>query len=78
VDYLEKDIAFIESNSIIISLDKKTATDAGRIKHKMRELQKNNFGLADAIILATAGYLEAKVLTGDYHFRGLKNTEYLE
>jgi len=34
--------------------------------------------LADAIILATARILDAKVVTGDQHFRGLPNVIWLD
>ena len=36
-----------------------------------------NFGLADAIILETARTLNAKVLTGDRHFRAVKEARLL-
>ena len=32
-----------------------------------------DFGLADAYVLATAKMLKAKVLTGDAHFKNMKN-----
>ncbi len=75
--YFESDMEFIETNSILAELDNRIAKNAGKIKHAVRKQHGTNFGLVDAIIMATALSLEAKVLTGDYHFKQLKNVEYL-
>jgi predicted nucleic acid-binding protein len=37
----------------------------------MRKIERD-FGLADAYVLVTARRLRSKVLTGDPHFRGVK------
>ena len=60
------------SNSQIIKLDEKISKQAGLIHFKMRQTSKD-FGIADAFILAAANKLEAKIVTGDPHFKGLKN-----
>ena len=75
--HFENDLAFIETNSRIAELDGEIAKTAGKIKDAVRTKFKTNFGLADAIILATARTMNAKVVTGDYHFKQLKNVEYL-
>jgi len=72
----EKDIALIASKTPIIDLDSETAHDAGKIKNEIRA-RKKDFGLSDAIILATARKENAKVLSGDRHFEGLGNVEFL-
>lgn len=36
------------------------------------------WGMADSIILATARVSDAKVITGDEHFKGLKEAVFLE
>lgn len=43
------------------------------------ELRQNipRFGLADAFVLLTARRLGAKVVTGDPHFKGLKNVVFI-
>ena len=60
------------SNSQIIKLDEKISKQAGLIHFKMRQTSKD-FGIADAFILAAANKLEAKIITGDPHFKGLEN-----
>ena len=39
---------------------------------EMRKTEKD-FGLADAYVLATARKLKAKILTGDPHFKNVKD-----
>lgn len=60
------------SNSQIIKLDEKISKQAGLFHFKMRQTSKD-FGIADAFILAAANKLEAKIITGDPHFKGLEN-----
>ncbi len=50
---------------------------AAKTRHEMRK-KKANFGLMDAIMLAKARELKAKVVTGDSHFKNLKEAVYLE
>ena len=61
----------ISSNSQIITADEILSYQAGAIHCEMRRTQKD-FGLADAYILATARKLKTKVLTGDPHFKEVK------
>jgi len=70
----ERDFAFILSKTTISDLDKETASEAGKIKNEVKRQQEPKFGLADAIVLATARKLAAKVLTGDQHFKKLPGT----
>lgn len=60
------------SNSQVIKIDDQIAKQAGLLHFKMRQTRKD-FGIADAFILAAATELEAKIITGDPHFKGLKN-----
>ena len=60
------------SNSQIVKLDEQISKQAGIFHFKMRQTIKD-FGIADAFILAAANKLEAKIITGDPHFKGLKN-----
>ena len=46
--------------------------DSAKIKHEKK------WGLGDSIIYATAKREDAKVLTGDAHFRGLNDVIFLE
>jgi len=76
--FLESDVSFIKSNSEVVMLDSEIAINSGKLKQLIRKKYKNNFGLADAIILSTARKIKATILTGDYHFKPLKNVEYLK
>jgi predicted nucleic acid-binding protein len=59
------------SNSQIVTVDEELSLQAGILHCEMRKAQKD-FGLADAYILATARKLKSKILTGDPHFKELK------
>ena len=68
---------FINSRSKILPLTVKTALNSGKFKSEMRKRFKQ-FGLADAIIYLTAKINNSKLLTGDIHFKGLKNVEFID
>lgn len=61
------------SNSQIIKADEQISKETGLVHSKMRQTRKD-FGLADAFVLATSNMLDAKIITGDPHFKGLRNT----
>jgi len=61
----------LNSNSKIIDADEELSLRVGLLHFEMRKTVKD-FGLADAYILATAGKLKAKILTGDIHFKNMK------
>lgn len=71
---LDVDAAYdmLLSNSQIIKLDEQISKQAGLFHFKMRQTSKD-FGIADAFIIAAANKFEAKIVTGDPHFKGLKN-----
>jgi predicted nucleic acid-binding protein len=59
------------SNSQIVNVDEELSLQAGLIHCEMRKTLKD-FGLADAYVLALAKQLKAKILTGDAHFKDVK------
>ncbi len=61
----------LSSNSQIVSISEELSFEAGIIHFEMRKTLKD-FGLADAYVLATARKLGSKVLTGDAHFKNVK------
>lgn len=73
IEHSERDLLFITSKTVVVALNEEIAVNAGKIKGIVRKKcsDKKHFGLSDAIILATARKLNAKVLTGDKHFEGL-------
>ena len=60
------------SNSQIVDADEELSKYAGLFHAEMRQKEKD-FGLADAYVLATARKLKSKVLTGDLHFKNVKD-----
>jgi predicted nucleic acid-binding protein len=59
------------SNSQVVVVDEELSFQAGLLHCEMRKTAKD-FGLADAYVLATARRLKSKILTGDAHFKPLK------
>ena len=59
------------NNSQVVNADEEISLEAGLLHFEMRKTMKD-FGLADAYVLATARKLKAKVLTGDPHFKNMK------
>jgi predicted nucleic acid-binding protein len=59
------------SNSQIVNIDEEISKEAGVLHCEMRKTNRD-FGLADAYVLAVARTVNAKILTGDPHFRGVK------
>ena len=60
------------TNSQIVDADEELSKYAGLFHAEMRQKEKD-FGLADAYVLATARKLKSKVLTGDAHFKNVKD-----
>jgi len=65
------DVAFeaIHSLSIIFNVNANLCKEVGLLHAQVRKEIKD-FGLADAFVLLTAKKLNAKILTGDPHFKG--------
>jgi PIN domain nuclease of toxin-antitoxin system len=59
------------SNSRVVDADEEISKETGVLHSEMRKIERG-FGLADAYVLATARRTNAKVLTGDLHFKGVK------
>ncbi len=62
----------ITSNSRIIPVDDKLSLLAGELHAQIRKNVKD-FGLADAYVLACSKKYDAVVITGDPHFRTIKD-----
>ncbi len=64
-------IRFLLSTSFPIPISTEIALQAAGEKHE------KNFGMADAIVLATAKLHDAKIVTGDDDFKGEQNVFYI-
>ncbi|MGD0643438.1 MAG: PIN domain-containing protein [Candidatus Bathyarchaeia archaeon] len=74
---VEKAFDIILSNSQILNADEELSKKTGLLHAEMRKTEKD-FGLADAYVLTTARELKSKVLTGDQHFKNLKEAVMLK
>jgi predicted nucleic acid-binding protein len=68
---VEAAYSMLLSNSQIVNVDEELSKVAGLEHAEIRKKEKD-FGLADAYVLATAKKLKSKVLTGDLHFKNVK------
>ncbi len=62
--------------SQVLPLDAETARAAGSL-HAQQRRRVADFAMTDAVVLAFARKLDATVLTGDPHFRGLRGVRFL-
>jgi len=67
---------FILGKTRLISLDSGIAEKAGIINRERKKAVKC-WGLADSIVLATAREHDAKIVTGDEHFRDLTDETHM-
>ena len=63
---------FIIKRCAVVALDVNIAVEAAKI-HAENKVKIPDFGLADAIILASARSRKQKVMTGDPHFKNFKD-----
>ena len=72
---LHKDAALayetLVTDSKITEIDAEISKEAGLFHAVVREKIKD-FGIVDSFILVTARKINAKILTGDMHFKGFK------
>jgi predicted nucleic acid-binding protein len=71
---LPEKLNFIKQRSTVLPLDESTALLAGEIR---ADLPVQGMGLVDCILLAVSRLYSAKVVTGDPHFRGLAESEFI-
>ena len=63
----------IIKNSKIFDLTPRVSMEAGLLHAQMKE-KEINFSIADAMIISSAQFLSAKLITKDSHFKSFKNT----
>jgi len=74
---VDKVLDMIFSNSKIYNFNADFAKQAGLLHAEMRK-QEKHFGLIDAFILLTARKLKAKIITGDEHFKKIKEAIFIK
>ncbi|MEM2911710.1 MAG: type II toxin-antitoxin system VapC family toxin [Candidatus Bathyarchaeia archaeon] len=73
----EKQRTFIKEKSALAPLDEKIAVESAKIDGEMKKKIKG-WGLADSIVYATANAKNAEIVTGDEHFKNLKNVIFIK
>ncbi|MGP3667933.1 MAG: type II toxin-antitoxin system VapC family toxin [Candidatus Bathyarchaeota archaeon] len=73
----EKQRIFIKERSVLAPLDETVAIASAKIDVKMKEKIKG-WGLADSIVYTTGIVKNAKIVTGDEHFKNLKNVIFIK
>lgn len=73
----EKRRIFIKERSSIAALDESTAAESAQVQNTIK-MEIPGWGLADSIVYATATLKKARVVTGDEHFKKLKNVSFIK
>jgi predicted nucleic acid-binding protein len=73
----EKQRVFIKEKSATAPLDESTAVESAKMQTKMKK-EIDGWGLVDSIVYATAMLKKAEVVTGDEHFKKLKNVFFIK
>ena len=73
----EKQRSFIKEKSSLAPLDELTSVEAAQIQNKMKK-EIDGWGLADSIVYATGLIKKGEVVTGDEHFKKLKNVIFIK
>jgi predicted nucleic acid-binding protein len=73
----EKQRAFIKEKSSLAFLDESIAVESARLNVRMKK-EVDGWGLADSIVYATAILKKADLVTGDEHFKKLKNVLFIK
>lgn len=69
-------IELVRANSIILPVLTKNWIESAKIKLEIRK-KVPNFGLIDAILISKQKELNCKIISGDPHFKNIKNVEYI-
>jgi predicted nucleic acid-binding protein len=72
-----KRLEFISATSQVVELDFELAVVVGKTACEMNK-KTQGCGLADAVVLCTARNLKGKVVTGDEHFKDLKEVVFIK
>lgn len=66
----------INNLSAVTSVTQEIGTEAGQIHFESKKKNKD-FGMLDAFVAATAKNINAKILTGDEHFKDFKEAVFI-
>ncbi len=66
----------IKKNSVVLPVLISHWLEASQIKHEIRKKVKD-FGLIDSILVAKQNELKCRIVSGDRHFKGMRNVVYI-
>jgi predicted nucleic acid-binding protein len=72
IEEMNRAVEFAKTTTLIVDLDEPMARKAGETDFLMKK-KIQNWPVADSIVYATATTANAKVVTGDPHFRSFEN-----
>jgi len=73
----EKQRVFIKERSALAPLDETIAVESAKLDVSLKK-KVRGWGLADSVVYATALMKNAEIVTGDEHFKGLKNVVFIK
>ncbi len=73
----EKQRAFIKEKSALAPLDESIAVETAKVQVRLKK-EIDGWGLADSVVYATGIVKKAEVVTGDQHFKKLKNVIFIK
>jgi len=73
----ERQRVFIKEKSALATLDEPIAVESAKVQTKMKK-EIAGWGLVDSIVYTTALLKKAEVVTGDEHFKKLKNVFFIK
>jgi predicted nucleic acid-binding protein len=73
----EKQRIFIKEKSALVPLDESIAIESAKVQTRIKK-EIDGWGLAGSIVYATAIVKKAEVVTGDEHFKKLKNVFFIK
>jgi predicted nucleic acid-binding protein len=73
----EKQRTFIKEKSALAPLDEQIALETAKLNVRLKK-EIDGWGLADSVVYATALVKKAEVMTGDEHFKKLKNVIFIK
>jgi len=74
--HFDQILNIVKRNSFIFPVMANHWIEAGKIRFELRKKIKN-FGLIDAILLSKQKELDCKLVSGDYHFKNMKNIVFI-
>ncbi len=75
-DVVAVNLSYIKSRTQILNLDGSIAEKCAEIDFQMKKKHKD-WPMADSVLIAASELLNAKIVTGDPHFKGIKNVVFL-